>query len=448
MHLLKPKPVAQARAWRVLGAILLVTVLVLGFAKPAVAHDPGTSVIEVRPTQANDGQPVLETQLDLAIEELGSAIGKEIPLDAFGLSQVRDDIVNYTNEHLSVLDSGESAESWSMVIGQLRVIRSDGRQYVRAAISFTSPDSSSEEMIDRFVVRSDVIVESDDSHQLVVTVIQDDGTVALSGVLDADSDELAVSLSGDEVDAAFTAIIRHGFDHVLEGADHLLFLLTLLLPAPLIAANRRWESAPGLWRGFKRVVHVATAFTIGHSISLALTALGFISVPSKPVEIAIAVSVAVSALHALRPLTTRGEVLIAAGFGLVHGVAFAEILTNYGLEGSNTLRTLLAFNLGVEAAQLITIAVAFPSLWLLSRTKAYPAVRIGGAGLAFLMAIGWVAERLDISSSPFGPIEDWSIDNLIPLGCGLAAVAVVAWIFVRSESGTASSPAPTTDLAR
>ena len=93
--------------------------------------------------------------------------------------------------------------------------------------------------------------------------------------------------------------------------------------------------------------------------------------------------------------------LIAAGFGLVHGAAFAEILNNYGLQGGNTLRTLLGFSLGVEAAQLVTIAVAFPSLWLLSRTNRYPAIRVVGAGLAMVMALAWIAERLELTSNPF-----------------------------------------------
>ncbi len=419
-------------------AILFVgpLLIVLGIAGPALAHDPGTTVIEV--TAIDSGAAI---QIDLPIDELGAAIGDDIPTDALSLSQMRDSIVGYVEEHLvitSVDDDGASA-TLPLTVGTITVVQSDGRDYVRTKATV---DGAGDEF-GTFVLSSRLILENDATHQIVVTTIADDGSAGIAGVIDAGTDSLVVSLS-DAADTSFTTIVLHGFEHVLEGADHLLFLLTLLLPAPVIAVRHRWESSPDRRRALIRVIHVATAFTVGHSVSLIATSVGIVSLPSGPVEMVIALSVAVSAVHALRPLTERGELPIAAGFGLGHGVAFAEILANYGLQGGSTVSTLLAFNLGVEAAQLATIALTFPSLWLLSRSGIYPIVRYGGAVIALVLAIAWFIERTGLASNPFTPVEDAAIANPLVLvgGLALAAIASLLWSIgtaVRRDEQTGGS---------
>jgi hypothetical protein len=203
----------------------------------------------------------------------------------------------------------------------------------------------------------------------------------------------------------------------------------------LVASERRWRSSPELWHAVKKVLHLVTAFTVGHSITLAASTLGLVSLPSRPIEILIAVSVAVAAVHALRPIATRGEVPIAAGFGLVHGLAFAEILNNLGLSGTTTIPTRLGFNLGSEAAQLVTVGLAFLSLWLLSRTPVYPTVRVTGAGVVLVAATAWISERLGLWSDPFAGVESWAIDHLVLIAGLLAAFALMIWISARPRRG-------------
>jgi hypothetical protein len=136
-----------------------------------------------------------------------------------------------------------------------------------------------------------------------------------------------------------------------------------------------------------------TAFTIGHSITLALAALGLVRVPSHPIEVLIAVSILVSAMHALRPLFPGKEAGIAAFFGLIHGLAFATMLGQLGLGRWERVGSILAFNLGIETMQLIVVATIMPSLILLSRMQGYCALRIGGALFAGVASLGWIAER-------------------------------------------------------
>lgn len=227
--------------------------------------------------------------------------------------------------------------------------------------------------------------------------------------------------------AGFASIFRLGMRHIAEGTDHLLFLLALLLPAPLLAVGSRWIGFAGARRSLLQIVRVVTAFTIGHSITLAIAALGLVRVPSRPIEVLIAVSILVSAAHAVRPLFPGREAVIAAFFGLIHGLAFATTLGELGLDRWQRVASILGFNLGIETTQLMVIAATMPSLVLLSRTRAYPGLRIGGALFAGCASVGWIVERLLNVHSSVDVIVDgvahcavWTaaVMFLISLACG------------------------------
>jgi len=201
-------------------------------------------------------------------------------------------------------------------------------------------------------------------------------------------------------DRTWAATFRLGMRHIAEGSDHLLFLLVLLLVAPLAAAGKHWEKQGNLRNCLVRIGKVVTAFTVGHSVSLALAASGFVRVSSRPIEVGIAVSILVSALHALRPLFPGREAGIAGFFGLIHGLAFGTILEQLGLSRWQFVTGLAGFNIGIEAMQLIVVGVTVPSLVLLSRTRGYNVLRVGGALFAGIAAIGWIFERaLSLNSS-------------------------------------------------
>ncbi len=109
----------------------------------------------------------------------------------------------------------------------------------------------------------------------------------------------------------FSSLFRLGMRHIAEGTDHLLFLLVLLLPAPLLVSGLRWGPPSGVRQSLLRILGIVTAFTIGHSITLSLAALNAVNVPSRPVEVLIAVSILVSAVHACRPIFPGKEAWIA-----------------------------------------------------------------------------------------------------------------------------------------
>jgi hydrogenase/urease accessory protein HupE len=177
-----------------------------------------------------------------------------------------------------------------------------------------------------------------------------------------------------------------GVEHILEGYDHLLFVIALVL---LLA--RPWV-----------VVKAATAFTVAHTITLAGTTLGLFGLPQAPVEALIALSIIFLAVEIVKQdpaaprLSERIPWVVAFGFGLIHGFGFAGALREIGLPEGDVPVALLTFNLGVEAGQLLIIAASLAAIALVRRFKP-PALR--PSTLAATYAIGitasfWFIERM------------------------------------------------------
>ncbi len=227
----------------------------------------------------------------------------------------------------------------------------------------------------------------------------------------------------------FSGMFRLGMRHIAEGTDHLLFLLALLLPAPLLVFGTRWAGFAGVRHSLLQVLKVVTAFTVGHSLTLALAAFGVIHVPARPVEVLIAVSILVSAAHALYPLFPGREAAIAAFFGLIHGLAFASTLEQLGITQSERVIGILGFNLGIEAMQLVVVAATMPSLILLSRTRGYTVVRICSALFAGIASEGWIAERLLNVSNPVDAVVDGIARHAVWIAILLLLIGLASWTF-------------------
>jgi len=177
------------------------------------------------------------------------------------------------------------------------------------------------------------------------------------------------------------AWVALGVEHILAGWDHLAFLGALLLAAASVRA----------------VLAVITAFTLAHSVTLALSALGLVALGGRgeqAVEVAIALSIAWVAAENLLVAAPRRRALEAFAFGLVHGLGFASVLREHGL-GDSAVRALVGFNVGVELGQGAVVLAAFPLLsWLRKRPGAWKWMyRLGSAGL-LLAGLGWAAVRV------------------------------------------------------
>jgi hypothetical protein len=192
-----------------------------------------------------------------------------------------------------------------------------------------------------------------------------------------------------------------GVWHIWTGFDHILFLSALLLPSVLSYRVGKWSAVPDFGKAFRNVFKIVTAFTIAHSITLSLAVLGYIALPSRLIESAIAVSVMAAALNNIWPVVQNKLWAVAFGFGLVHGLGFANVLTELGLPSDALAVALLGFNLGVEAGQLAIVGVILPLAFYFRNLWIYPRfVLAGGSTCILAVAVIWLIERafnLDIS---------------------------------------------------
>lgn len=232
----------------------------------------------------------------------------------------------------------------------------------------------------------------DPSHRGLLTLTS--GSAAQTGVLGG-SDAVA-SFSVDEPPRwrAFVEYLQAGIEHIWSGVDHLLFLISLLLPAVLSRTNARWEPVDSAGPAFFSILKVVTAFTLAHSITLTLAALDVVRLPSRLTESVIAASIMVAALNNIFPVVTESRARIAFAFGLLHGFGFASVLTDMGLPNGARLLSLLAFNLGIEVGQLAVVLVVMPMVYQLRTGSLYRrAVLPWGSAVIAGLAFVWLVQR-------------------------------------------------------
>lgn len=200
--------------------------------------------------------------------------------------------------------------------------------------------------------------------------------------------------------ATLLHFVSEGVHHILEGYDHLAFLLALLLPITLLRRQGATQATAAArpWGGVKALLLTVTCFTVGHSVTLVLAGLGWVTVSGNWVEPAIAISIGVSALLNLFPVKGLRSDLLALCFGLVHGLGFSGALVEAGVSGGLLVWALAGFNLGVEAGQLMVVAVWCGVSLLLARWSGYRAVVVKGGSVALIMlSLYWTVQRVAFS---------------------------------------------------
>ena len=190
--------------------------------------------------------------------------------------------------------------------------------------------------------------------------------------------ETRVTAEGRSTERGVLSFLVLGVEHILSGWDHLLFLLGLLLRG-------------GGWLSLAKII---TAFTVAHSLTLALAVLDVVTVPDRLVEAVIALSIAIVAAENLflRPVVSR-RWLVSFGFGLVHGFGFSSVLRELGLPAGGLLRSLVGFNVGVELGQALVVAVALPALLRVRRTRWEPRVVWSSSAAILLVGVILFVER-------------------------------------------------------
>ena len=362
------------KAW--LSRVLFV--LVLSLSSLASAHKPSDSYLMLQKTATG-----LHGRWDIALRDLEPAVGLDADHDGmvnWGELKARLPVVEaYAAERLSArAGAGPCA---LRLTPQGVVAHSDGK-YVALDVDLACGGDAPS-----ILLRYDLLFDIDAQHRGVLRY--SDGNKMQPLVFSKARRELTLA----HVATSFAAIVRLGVEHILSGYDHLLFLTALLLPAVLRRRGGQWLPAPDFRSVLADVLRTVTAFTLAHSLTLALSAVHWVVLPSRFVESAIAASIILAALNNLFPVLDADRSL-AFGLGLLHGFGFAAVLEDIGLSGQSFVRTLFGFNLGVEIGQLTVVVATLPVLYLLRRSKGYPRWGMPIASVVVLLvACVWLVER-------------------------------------------------------
>lgn len=363
---------------------LLCAALVVSLAASAHAHKASDAFLDLRVSGAE-----VTGRVDVALRDLDLALALDANADgALTWGEVRGrraDIDAYVLARLAFRTAGEPcpAHTTGLAIDS----HSDGAY---AVLSVTAACTRAPE---KLRVEYSLMFDEDALHRGILRLETPHGLETAIFAPDARVQDLALDGSGRG--ARFLAFVREGAHHIASGADHVAFLLALLLPAVLVGGAARWRPAPAFRPVLREVTRVVTAFTLAHSITLSLAALGYVRVPSRLVESLIALSVLVCALANLRPSAPRLGAAFAFGFGLVHGLGFASALSDLGSNAWTRVATLLGFNLGVELGQLAGVALFLPLAFALRRSTLYRRGFVGAGSLAVAaLACVWLGERI------------------------------------------------------
>jgi len=443
------------KGWRLFFSFFVFIACLTPFATQAHQTPSTIVLLDVNPSRVG-------MELQLPLSELELAFGHEVSKDpATVIERLGPQLKEYLKAHIHPYVTKENP--WQVAIGNMKMDKGEQEgsevPYWELVVHVLLYPPAGE-TTRRFTLDYDVIMHQVINHAAFVSIRNDWETgntgkqPVEAGVIRWDTRDnviypFTINLSPGNWSKGFMSMISLGMAHIKEGTDHLLFIIVLLLPAMLIKSGKRWAGFGGTKYSIVRLLKIVTAFTIGHSITLLAGAAGWLQLPPKPVEILIAFSILVSAVHAIRPIFPGWEAWVAAAFGLIHGLAFAGALANLQLDGLHLGLSILGFNIGIELMQLTVILITVPWLLLLSRTTIYTGLRIGGAVLSGIAAGAWMTERASEQVNPVSgllqrgaPYAPWLVGML-------AAIALVTF-WVEKNKGKLADTAelPWTNTSR
>jgi hypothetical protein len=190
------------------------------------------------------------------------------------------------------------------------------------------------------------------------------------------------------------AMVWQGVLHIWIGIDHVLFLVALMLPTVLVAQGAARTPVASYRTALWNLLKIVTVFTLAHSLTLLLAALGILNVPSRLVESIIALSIALVALNNITGRVREGSLLVILALGLFHGLGFAAVMGHLPFRAQELVKAVLGFNIGVELGQMAIVALLFPVLFFLRTQRLYmPVVVKGGSVLLMLISTAWFVQR-------------------------------------------------------
>ena len=369
---------------------LLSLLFLLLLAGQAFAHKPSDSYLVIN---SNAGNALIEGRWDIALRDLQLVL----PLDQNGDGDITWGELRRQQRNLDAtvlpaltIEALHGAQRHACALNLTRLQAIDHVDGTYAALHWRGDCQRPPEQL---AVGYSFLFDRDPSHHGLLRLEQGDTT--LTAVFSNQHRNQSMGTDVGSQWQAFQGFIRQGVHHILIGYDHILFLLTLLFPAVLVWQRGGWQPAPTITGALTQTLAIVTAFTVTHSLTLALATLGIITLPIWLVESAIAITVALGAAANLVPRLFPKRWVMAFVFGLIHGLGFASVLADLGLTDSGIFLPLLGFNLGVELGQVAIVLLFVPAAYLVRNTVAYRRIFVPVGSIAIMILAGvWLAERL------------------------------------------------------
>ena len=360
--------------------VLIVLMLVSPF---AWSHKSSDSFINLTVTNET-----ITGRWDIALRDLEYALFLDGDGDGeitwFELRTRYQDIKNYAFDRLRV--NNNSVECVKKT-GQLQVDHHSDGAY--AVMNFNLQCSSP---VNQLKITYQLLFDLDPTHRGLVQISKDQSTEFI--VFSPENQQLEINVSSPNQWQTFHQFLSEGVWHIWIGYDHILFLLCLLLPSVVRKTSTGWIQNDHFTRTLWQVGKIVSAFTIAHSITLALAVLQMVNLSTRLVESGIAFSVILVAVNNLYPFFSERVWLVAFGFGLIHGFGFASVLSDLGLTMTNLGTALISFNLGVELGQLAIMSIFLPIAYCLRNYWFYKRVVLyAGSHAIMLLAMVWFLQR-------------------------------------------------------
>ncbi len=343
---------------------LLTVVVVLLQASPLAAHPINVAyadiVVQAQEVDIALSMNLFELDLLLSLDRNGDALVDQDELDAG-----RAAVVDYLRGKIAVLVQGAELPSDA---GPFRIGRApDGKAVFEGRLRFRA-----RRPLGAFTIRCEPLTELGADHKTLAKI-------SLAG-----RTEQFVFQKGTAYEGGKTSVLGYvaqflklGIVHIFTGYDHIAFLAGLLL----------------VGGSFLSIAKIVTSFTLAHSLTLSLAALGVVDLPARLIEAGIAFSIVYIALENLAFRRFDKRWLVSFLFGLVHGFGFATVLKAMDLPRSGLISSLFSFNAGVEIGQVVIVILVMPVLWALARTRIYGAVVASASAVILSLGLVWLYQR-------------------------------------------------------
>jgi hypothetical protein len=374
-------------------SIVIATLAILSLPGAAFAHTTGETYVWLNVEENN-----ITGRVEINLRELREKMGVDVPDEGTQrmgiLEENREKILSYLRQHYRIEAYGQEVPIEYTAIGLLDLPADEG---IYAQFFYVTPEGTVPDLV---TITNSLFVENDFIHRSLVCVERN----RKSGqVFEGEFGAMVFGAHNPVQDLDLTHIesllrprdfIWQGVLHIWIGTDHILFIITLLLPAVLIYQGTMWSPVPNFTAAFWNIIRIITIFTVAHSITLSMAALGLVSVPSRIVESVIALSIILVAVNTISPKFRDKAWLIIFLFGLFHGMGFASVMSELPFRMVDLVKVLIGFNVGVELGQLAIVFAVFPVIFLLRKTKAYvPIILKGGSAITAAIACFWFIER-------------------------------------------------------